>query len=159
MKFPNKNRINHNHDNYQKKINKILEDLIKSTLSETKMNKYILRLDPVVSTNYSILLDREILVYDEMGGLEQITHRTEKRIKYEVYRSFDGTINRYTSMIYEDEKEIKHTGKSKKIQYRDTVAFERVLPPMAITEPLKLLTGKIILFLNLSTYCFLFSSK
>lgn len=110
-----------------KKIKRILEDLIKSTLNETKINKYILRMDSNVSANYSKLLDREILVYDEIGGLEKITQRNEKSIKYEVYRSFDGTINRYTSMIHEDEKEINHTGKSKKVQYRDTVAFERVL--------------------------------
>ena len=110
-----------------KKINRILEDLIKSTLNETKLNKYLLRLDPDISTNYSNLLDREILVYDEIGGLEKITQRDEKNIKYEVYRSFDGTINRYTAMIHEDEMEIRHTGKSKKIQYRDTIAFERVL--------------------------------
>lgn len=110
-----------------KKINRILEDLIKSTLNETKINKYLLRLDPEISTNYSRLLDREILVYDEIGGLEKITQRDERNLKYEVYRSFDGTIDRYTSMIHEDEREIRHTKKSKKIQYRDTIAFERVL--------------------------------
>ena len=43
--------------------------------------------------------------------------------------------------------------------YLAKVVFDKVLPPKAKTEPFKLLTGKIILFLNLSTYFFLFSSK
>jgi len=30
-------------------------------------------------------------------------------------------------MIHEDEKEIKHTSKNKKIQYNDTIAFEKIL--------------------------------
>lgn len=115
-----------------KKINKILEDLTKTTLNETKLNKYILRLDSGLSNNYSILIDKEILVYDDIGGLEKITQRNEKVIRYEVYRSFDGTVDRYTSMIHENEKEIKHTGKSKKVQYRDTVAFEKILKKLLI---------------------------
>ena len=43
--------------------------------------------------------------------------------------------------------------------YFAKAVFESVLPPIAKTEPFKLLTGKIILFLNLSIYFFLFSSK
>ena len=117
-----------------KKIGKILEDLIKTTLNETEINKYILRLDPSLSLNYTNVLDREVLMYDDLGGLEKITERTEKSIKYEIYRSFDGTINRYTSMIHEDEKEIKHTEKNKKVQYRDTIAFERVLKKLLEEE-------------------------
>ena len=117
-----------------KKIDRILDDLIKSTLDETKLNKYLLRLDSDLSNNYSRLIDREILVYDEVGGLEKITQRNEKAIKYEVYRSFDGTVDRYTSMIHEDEKEIKHTGRNKKVQYRDTVAFERILKKQLIDK-------------------------
>ena len=43
--------------------------------------------------------------------------------------------------------------------YLEKVVLERVLPPRAKIEPFKLLTGKIILFLNLSIYFFLLSSK
>jgi len=43
--------------------------------------------------------------------------------------------------------------------YLAKVVSERVLPPKAKIELFKLLTGKIILFLNLSTYFFFLSSK
>ena len=43
--------------------------------------------------------------------------------------------------------------------YLAEAASERVLPPKAKIELFKLLTGKIILFLNLSTYFFFYSHQ
>ena len=72
-------------------------------------------------------MDNELTVYDQSGGLEKITQRDKNTGQYNAHSIFDGTIDRYTAMIHEDEKEINHTGKLKKIQYRDTIAFERIL--------------------------------
>ena len=66
-------------------------------------------------------------MYQDIGGLEKITNLEKNKLRYGSYYSFDGTINRYTSMIHEDEKEIKHTSKNKKIQYNDTIAYEKIL--------------------------------
>jgi len=57
-----------------KKICKILEDVISTTLYETKLNKKILRLDKSISVVYSRSMDKEILMYQDIGGLEKITN-------------------------------------------------------------------------------------
>ena len=56
-----------------KKINGLLSDLIKTTIKEIKLNKYILRFDKDLSLEYILKADNEILKYELIGGLEKIT--------------------------------------------------------------------------------------
>ena len=68
----------------------------------------------------------------------------EKQNRWKIYNTI---LEKYANFCHEE------------LMYLAKVVSERVLPPKAKIELFKLLTGKIILFLNLSTYFFFLSSK